>query len=101
MGFGILTSTIARSQQQSMLLSFLFMMPNTLLSGFMFPIESMPLPAQYFTYLIPGRYFMTIVRAIFLKGVGLEVLWPETLALLMLGSAILTIAVIRYRSRRT
>ena len=101
LGFGILTSTIARSQQQSMLLSFLFMMPNTLLSGFMFPIESMPLPAQYFTYLIPGRYFMTIVRAIFLKGVGLEVLWPETLALLVLGSAILTIAVIRYRSRRT
>lgn len=101
LGFGILTSTIARSQQQSMLLSFLFMMPNTLLSGFMFPIESMPLPAQYFTYLIPGRYFLTIVRAIFLKGVGLEVLWPETLALLLLGSVILTVAVTRYRSRRT
>jgi ABC-2 type transport system permease protein len=76
------------------------MMPNTLLSGFMFPIESMPLPAQYLTYLIPGRYFLTIVRAIFLKGVGLEVLWPETLALLLLGSIILTVAVTRYRSRR-
>jgi ABC-2 type transport system permease protein len=101
LGFGILTSTVARSQQQSMLLSFLFMMPNTLLSGFMFPIESMPRPAQYFTYLIPGRYFLTIVRDIFLKGVGLEVLWPETLALLVLGSVILTIAVIRYRSRRS
>ena len=100
LGFGILTSTVARSQQQSMLLSFLFMMPNTLLSGFMFPIESMPLPAQYLTYLIPGRYFLTIVRAIFLKGVGLEVLWPETLALLLLGSIILTVAVTRYRSRR-
>ncbi|HTW90419.1 MAG TPA: ABC transporter permease [bacterium] len=101
LGFGILSSTIARSQQQSMLISFLFMMPNTLLSGFMFPIESMPKPAQYFTYLIPGRYFLVIVRAIFLKGVGLEVLWPETLALLLLGSLILAVAVARYRSRRT
>jgi ABC-2 type transport system permease protein len=100
LGFGILTSTIARSQQQSMMLAFLFMLPNTLLAGFMFPIESMPIPAQYFTYLIPGRYFMTIVRAIFLKGIGLEVLWPETLALLLLGGAIFTLAVIRYRSRR-
>ena len=100
LGFGILTSTIARSQQQSMMLAFLFMLPNTLLAGFMFPIESMPVPAQYITYLIPGRYFMTIVRAIFLKGVGLEVLWPETLALLLLGGAIFTLAVIRYRSRR-
>jgi ABC-2 type transport system permease protein len=101
LGFGIMSSTIARTQQQSMLLSFLFMMPNTLLAGFMFPIESMPVPAQYFTYLIPGRYFMTIVRAIFLKGVGIEVLWPEVLCLLVLGSFILTVAVTRYRSRRT
>jgi ABC-2 type transport system permease protein len=101
LGFGILTSTVARTQQQSMLLSFLFMMPNTLLSGFMFPIESMPVPAQYFTYIIPGRYFMSIVRAIFLRGVGIEVLWPETLSLLVLGFAILAVAVVRYRARRT
>jgi ABC-2 type transport system permease protein len=101
LGFGILTSTVARTQQQSMLLSFLFMMPNTLLSGFMFPIESMPVPAQYFTYIIPGRYFMSIVRAIFLRGVGIEVLWPETLSLLVLGFAILAVAVVRYHARRT
>jgi ABC-2 type transport system permease protein len=101
LGFGILASTVARTQQQSMLLSFMFMLPNTLLSGFMFPIESMPVPAQYFTYLIPGRYIMTIVRAVFLKGVGIEVLWPETVSLLVLGSVILVIAVVRYRSRRT
>jgi len=101
LGFGILASTVARTQQQSMLLSFLFMLPNTLLSGFMFPIESMPVPAQYFTYLIPGRYFMAIVRAIFLKGVGIAVLWPETVSLLVLGSVIFAIAVTRYRSRRT
>ena len=100
LGAGILTSTIARTQQQSMMISFFFMMPNTLLAGFMFPIESMPVPAQYLTYLIPGRYFMTIVRAIFLKGVGISVLWPETLALTLLGTAILVIAVWRYQSRR-
>ena len=101
LGFGILTSTVARTQQQSMLFSFMFMLPNTLLAGFMFPIESMPVPAQYFTYLIPGRYFMSIVRAIFLRGVGIEVLWPDTLSLLVLGSIILFIAVARYRARRT
>jgi ABC-2 type transport system permease protein len=100
LGAGILTSTIARTQQQSMMISFFLMMPNTLLAGFMFPIESMPLPAQYFTYLIPGRYFMTIVRAIFLKGAGISVLWPETVALTALGTVILALAVWRYQSRR-
>jgi ABC-2 type transport system permease protein len=100
LGIGILTSTIARTQQQSMMISFFFMMPNTLLAGFMFPIENMPVPAQYFTYLIPGRYFMTIVRAIFLKGVGISVLWPETVALTVLGAVILGLAVWRYQSRR-
>lgn len=100
LGIGILTSTIARTQQQSMMISFFFMMPNTLLSGFMFPIENMPVPAQYLTYLIPGRYFMTIVRAIFLKGVGISVLWPETVALSVLGATILGLAVWRYQSRR-
>ncbi len=100
LGIGILTSTIARTQQQSMMISFFFMMPNTLLSGFMFPIENMPAPAQYFTYLIPGRYFMTMIRAIFLKGVGISVLWPETLALVVLGAVILGLAVWRYETRR-
>ena len=100
LGIGILTSTIARTQQQSMMISFFFMMPNTLLAGFMFPIENMPVPAQYFTYLIPGRYFMTMVRAIFLKGVGISVLWPETVALTVLGAVILSLAVWRYQSRR-
>jgi len=101
LGFGILTSTVARTQQQSMLFSFMFMLPNTMLAGFMFPIESMPVPAQYVTYLIPGRYFMSIVRAIFLRGVGIEALWPDTLSLLVLGSLIFTVALARYRSRRT
>jgi ABC-2 type transport system permease protein len=99
LGIGILTSTIARTQQQSMMIAFFFMMPNTLLSGFMFPIENMPLPAQYLTYLIPGRYYMTMVRAIFLKGVGFSVLWPETVALILLGTALLGLAVGRYQSR--
>jgi len=100
LGIGILTSTIARTQQQSMMIAFFFMMPNTLLSGFMFPIENMPLPARCLTYLIPGRYYMTMVRAIFLKGVGLSVLWSETLTLILLGAVILGLAVWRYQSRR-
>jgi ABC-2 type transport system permease protein len=100
LGLGILTSTIARTQQQSMMMSFVTLMPNILLSGFMFPIESMPQPAQWLTYIIPARYFMTTVRAVFLKGVGLRVLWPDTLALLALGAVIFTLALLRYRSRR-
>ena len=101
LGLGIFTSTVARTQQQSMMLAFLTLMPNILLSGFMFPIESMPRPAQLLTLVIPARYFMTIVRAVFLKGVGLSVLWPDTLALLGLGAVIFALAVARYRSRRT
>jgi ABC-2 type transport system permease protein len=101
LGLGILTSTIARTQQQAMMLSFLTLMPNILLSGYMFPIENMPLPAQYLTRIIPARYFMSIARSIFLKGTGLEVLWPDALALLLLGAVIFGIAVARYRTRRT
>lgn len=101
LGMGILTSTVARTQQQSMMLSFFIMMPNILLSGFMFPIENMPRLAQYLTYIIPARYFLGIVRAIFLKGTGLAVLWRDTVALLLLGTIILTLAVWRYRSRRS
>jgi ABC-2 type transport system permease protein len=97
LGLGILTSTVARTQQQAMMLSFLTLMPNILLSGYMFPIENMPVAAQYLTRVIPARYFMTISRAIFLKGTGLQVLWPDALALLGLGAVIFAIAVARYR----
>jgi ABC-2 type transport system permease protein len=100
LGLGILASTIARTQQQAMMLTFLMLLPSIMLSGFMFPIENMPGPAQALTYLIPARYFVTIVRGVFLKGAGLAVLWPEALALLGLGVVIFTVALLRYRRRK-
>ena len=69
------------------------------LSGFIFPIENMPGVIQYATYLIPLRYFLVIVRGIFLKGIGLDVLWPQVAALAVWGSLVLTLAVARSRKR--
>ena len=70
-----------------------------MLSGFSFPIRNMPLPAQYLTFLNPLRYFMEIVRGIFLKGIGFEVLWPQVIALLLFGTAILTLSALRFHKR--
>ncbi len=96
LALGIFISTITETQQQAMFTGQFMLVPNILLSGFMFPISSMPQPMQYVTYLIPLRYFLEIVRGIFLKGVGLEVLWPQALALLAFGSAMLTLSVLRF-----
>jgi ABC-2 type transport system permease protein len=71
------------------------------LSGFVFPIENMPAVIQPVTYLIPLRYYLVIVRGIFLKGVGLDVLWPQALALLAWGLAILSLATLRSTKRAT
>ncbi len=98
LGLGLFISTISRSQQQAMLIAqFFFFMPFIYLSGFAFPIANMPEPIQYVTYLIPLRYFLEIVRGVFLKGAGIAELWPQALALLALGVAILTLAVARFR----
>jgi ABC-2 type transport system permease protein len=70
-----------------------------LLSGFIFPIASMPEPMQYITYLIPLRYFLVIIRGIFLKGVGIEVLWPQALALLGFGVVLLFLSALRFQKR--
>jgi ABC-2 type transport system permease protein len=100
LGMGLLVSTLARTQQQAMMLAaFLFMLPQVYLSGFAFPIQNMPMVFQYATYLIPLRYYVTILRGVFLKGVGLEVLWPQALALVFLGSVILTLARLRFHRR--
>jgi ABC-2 type transport system permease protein len=79
---------------------FFFLTPMIYLSGFIFPIENMPAAIQPLTYLIPLRYFLVIVRSIFLKGVGLETLWPQALALAGWGAAILGLAIAR-SSKRT
>lgn len=98
LGLGLFISTVAKSQQQAMLIAqFFFFMPFIYLSGFAFPISNMPRIIQYVTYLIPLRYFLEIVRGVFLKGAGIAELWPQALALLALGAAILTLAVARFR----
>ena len=100
LGLGLFVSTISHSQQQAMMTaSFFFLIPMVFLSGFVFPIENMPDVVQKVTYLIPLRYFLVILRGIFLKGVGLETLWPQALALLVWGVAILTLATVRSSKR--
>jgi ABC-2 type transport system permease protein len=100
LGLGLFISTISRTQQQAMMTaSFFFLLPMVFLSGFVFPIENMPEAVQHFTRLIPLRYFLVIVRGIFLKGVGLETLWPQALALLAWGVGILTLATLRSSKR--
>jgi len=100
LGLGLLVSTLVRTQQQAMMTAaFTLMMPMVYLSGLIFPIENMPPAIQLLTYLIPLRYFATIIRGVFLKGSGLGVLWPEALALLAMGLAITSVAVLRFRKR--
>ncbi len=98
LGLGLLISTLSRTQQQAMMLTgFVFILPQMLLSGFAFPIQNMPAVFQWFTYLVPLRYYLVILRGVFLKGVGPSVLWREGLALLGLGVAILGLARLRFR----
>ncbi len=100
LGLGLFVSTISSTQQQAMITSsFFFLLPMVFLSGFIFPIENMPEPIQPFTYLIPLRYFLVILRGIFLKGVGLETFWPDALALFAWGSVILVLATLRSSKR--
>jgi ABC-2 type transport system permease protein len=100
LGLGLFISTIAKSQQQAMLIAqFFFFMPFMFLSGFAFPIANMPQVIQYFTYVIPLRYFLEIVRAIFLKGAGLHELWLQAAALLIIGVATLTMSVLRFHKK--
>ena len=98
LGLGLFISTISNTQQQAMMTAtFFFLTPMLYLSGFIFPIENMPAVIQPVTYLIPLRYFIIIVRGIFLKGVGVAVLWPQILALLAWGLDIVGLAVARSR----
>jgi ABC-2 type transport system permease protein len=98
LGLGLFISTISNTQQQAMMTAtFFFLTPMLYLSGFIFPIENMPAVIQPITYLIPLRYFIIIVRGIFLKGIGVAVLWPQILALLAWGLVIVGLAVARSR----
>ncbi|MEK6570030.1 MAG: ABC transporter permease, partial [Bacteroidota bacterium] len=100
LGLGLFVSTISKTQQQAMMTAqFFFFMPFIYLSGFAFPIENMPPAIQYVTYLIPLRYFIVIIRGVFLKGVGIAELWPQAIPLWIFGLAILTLSVLRFRKR--
>ena len=84
-GMGLFIAAISKTQQQAVLSGFMFVLPMIIFSGFAFPIYAMPKIIQYATYINPLRYFMTISRAVFLKGVGMEVLWMDFLAMIGLG----------------
>ncbi len=99
-GLGLLISTITRSQLVAMLLALLLtLMPSFLFSGFLFPIFTMPMMMQFYTYLFPARYFIEITRGIIMKGVGLELLWPQFLILLAYTAAVFVIATARFRKK--
>ena len=100
LGIGLFVSTIARTQQQAMMFSiFFFMFPMMVLSGFVFPIANMPVVIQAVTYLMPLRYYLVIVRDLFLKGSGMEVLWLQLLPLLAIGAGVLGISVLRFHKQ--
>jgi len=94
---GLLISTVSQTQQQAMMSTFFFFFPAMMLSGFVFPIANMPRVVQWLTYLNPLRYFLIIIRGVFLKGVGLSVLWPQVLALSVMGVVMLWLVSTRFR----
>jgi ABC-2 type transport system permease protein len=96
LGAGLFISTISGTQQQAMISTFFFFFPAMLLSGFAFPIANMPEIVQWATLINPLRYFLIIIRAIFLKGVGLDILWPNFLALGLMAATMLTLSVRRF-----
>lgn len=97
LAIGLLISTVCTTQQQAFSSNFFVLNPLFILSGFSFPIASMPLALQYFTYIDPLRYYLVIIRATFLKGVGIEALWHQMLALAIIAFVLLTAAVLRFR----
>lgn len=99
LAIGLYISTVSSTQQQAMMTTFFFIMPIFMLSGFVFPIANMPEVIQWLTYLNPLRYFLVIIRGIFLKGVGMDVLWPQFLALTILGTVLFTAATLRFHKR--
>ncbi len=96
LGVGLFISTVSQTQQQAMMTTFFFFFPAMLFSGFIFPIANMPTVIQWMSLLDPLRYMLVIIRGVFLKGVGLEILWPQLAALAALGVAVLTFAVRRF-----
>ncbi len=100
LGLGLFVSTISKTQQQAMMIAiFAIMMPMVYLSGFAFPIENMPEIIQYISYVIPLRYFITIIRGVILKGIGFAELWTEAGMLLLMGIVILYLSSLRFKRK--
>ena len=99
LGMGLFISTISHTQQQASMTSFFFIQPAFMLSGFTFPIRNMPQPIQWITYFNPLRYFMDIVRGVFLKGAGIDALWSQMLLLGVFGVVILVSSALRFHKR--
>lgn len=98
-GIGLFISTISSTQQQAQISTFFFVMPAFILSGFAFPLENMPEWIQYITYANPLRYFLVIIRGVFLKANGLDILWPQLLALAVLGGLMILLSSLRFQKR--
>lgn len=96
LAFGLFVSTLVRTQQQAMQVSFFFVLPNILLSGFMFPRQAMPEVFQWLGALLPLTHFLNVLRGILLKGVGLEALWPEASILVGFAVGLISLAVLRF-----
>jgi ABC-2 type transport system permease protein len=99
LGIGLFASTIANTQQEAMLTVWMTLLPSIFLSGFFFPLEAMPQVLQWVSYIIPLRYYLIIIRALLIKGVGAGPIWSEILALAVFGIAIMSAASLRFRKR--
>jgi ABC-2 type transport system permease protein len=100
LSWGLLISVIARTQLQASQISVISaFLPSFLLSGFIYPIENMPLALQILTFIVPARYFVEILKGLFLQGVGLSVLWPQFLALVIYALFVLNFAVRKFSKR--
>lgn len=99
LGIGLFISTVSQTQQQAMMTNFFFIVPFFMLSGFVFPISNMPLLVRWTTMLDPLRHLLVIIRGIFLKGTGLEVLWPQFVYLMVIGLVVFSGAVSLFRKR--
>ena len=99
LGMGLLVSTVAHTQQQAVFMVWFLLIFGILMSGFFFPIENMPLLMQRLTWLNPLRYFMAVVRELFLKGSGMMSFRVETMGLMILGPAAMALAALRFRKR--
>ncbi len=99
LGIGLFISTISSTQQEALMSVFLFYMPTLLLSGFAYPIANMPQVIQWFTLINPMRYYLVIIRGIFLKGVGINILWVNFLPLLAIGIFVITMSTLKFKKK--